>query len=459
MLRRFVFVVVIAACTACPPDRRSLAEPVVTAPGEPTGAPTSALIGPMGGTLSSADGRVTLDVPQGALAEPTTLTMQPITNTAPLGINGLAVRLGPSGQRFTKPSRLTMRPSKDQLGGSALDSLWVVTQTDGRWRPVLKRSIDASGTAITVALSSFSDWGTGRFIDLRLDTSSTVVEPRGTATVRVAGFQSSSEGEYLAPFGFISPENDDDYLAPLTVAEEDLAPLAEPFTNKVLDFEAKEWRLVGEGMLQPDGLGAVYTAPDRVPAQNPVTVSVEIVTVLEKRTEKLLLVKEIRIQKDGLWVEFDGQRYESSTEVPPVFAFDRRPSNSVLGIGYSSAAPWTFNLDLVRPRAGAFTVKGCGPNLVDDHAISFSPRRTFTYDQTYWERSNASGVCVLTETCTQAGVAVTLTDFGDTEGALIGGTFEGTVYEDELKNAQRLGQPCLTSKPYRIRGGFVGRLR
>jgi hypothetical protein len=57
-----------------------------------------------------------------------------------------------------------------------------------------------------------------------------------------------------------------------------------------------------------------------------------------------------------------------------------------------------------------------------------------------------------------APVTLRLADYDGSDGALISGAFEGTLYEDEDRNPRRLGQPCLTSRPVKVRGGFVGRL-
>ncbi len=459
MTTRWMFLLAALFVFACGvPQRRAPAGPIVTKPGEPVRTASSALVGPAGGTLASPDGTVTIEVPAGALAEPTMLTMQPITNTAPLGVSGAAVRLGPSGQRFAVPATLKLRLTADQLAGSDVEALWVLTQTkEGAWRARLRRTVDANARTISVRLMGFSDWAVGRFIDLRLDSSSTVVEPLGSVTLRATGFLPASEPgveDELAPLvGFSDGEGELAPLVPRSEPEDELAPLTS-FDEFLLSFSARAWQLSGEGSLQPDGLRAVYVAPASVPAQNPVTVSLELAFDRGGR-EKFLLLKPILIQQDGLWLELDGVRREA----PAQFVQVLRGSDRVPALSVSVSDGWQLSLDVDRPRAGTFALKRCGPDDVQGSALSVSPLRDFTYDTTYWERSAATGVCVvMAGSCGHQGVTLRLADYDGSDGALISGAFEGTLYEDEDRNPRRLGQPCLTSRPVKVRGGFVGRL-
>jgi hypothetical protein len=419
---------------------------------------SSALVGPGGGTLTSADGTVTLEVPAGALAEPTMLSMQPISNTAPLGVRGAAVRLSPSGQRFSVPATLKVALSDGQLAGGEVGALWVLTQTrEGAWRARLRRSIDPAAKTISVKLTGFSDWAVGRFVDLTLETSSTVVEPLGSVTVKATGFLPAADPEEddLAPI--VGLGEGDDLLAPIVPVgqpEDELAPISSA-DQWVRAMQAKQWQLSGEGTLAPDGLRAVYTAPAQVPAQNPVTVSLELAFSNPTNPQpKFLLVTPIRIQQDGVWLEFSGQRYEA----PAQFVQVLRGSDRVPALSVTASAAWSLTFDVDRPRQASFTLKRCGPDD-EGSSLSFSPMRDFTYDITYWERSNASGVCVvMAGSCMHSGVTLKLDDYAGTSGSVVSGTFEGTLYEDEDRNSRRLGQPCRTSRGFPVRGGFVGRL-
>ncbi len=135
-------------------------EPMVLPSGVPTGPQTSATVGPEGGTVESADGLLTLTFPKGALAQPTTIGIQPITNTAPGGIAG-AYRLTPSGTTFANPVQLTFAIDAADQQGAVAETITIGFQDDDHyWWAVpeadVQREFDA-GT-ISVSTTHFSDW-------------------------------------------------------------------------------------------------------------------------------------------------------------------------------------------------------------------------------------------------------------------------------------------------------------
>ena len=80
----------------------------------PVGNPISKGIGPAGGTISSADGRITLTVPKDAVSESVQFSIQPISNTAQDGI-GHAYRLEPGGRAFVAPLSISS-PTFESIG-------------------------------------------------------------------------------------------------------------------------------------------------------------------------------------------------------------------------------------------------------------------------------------------------------------------------------------------------------
>lgn len=136
------------------PDAETiLREP--TAVGAPSGPGTSRLLDERGGTVSSADGRLTVTVPPGALAAATELSVQPISNHAPRGV-GSAYRLSPEGTQFPNPVLLTFYLAE---GDGPLSALGVLSQREsGYWIPVEDVRRDEAARTLTVATSHFSDW-------------------------------------------------------------------------------------------------------------------------------------------------------------------------------------------------------------------------------------------------------------------------------------------------------------
>ena len=78
---------------------------LVTAVGSPIGTPSTASIGASGGTIQSTDGRLTVIIPAGALSSNVQISVQPISNQAPLSF-GNAYRLQPEGTTFAIPATL-----------------------------------------------------------------------------------------------------------------------------------------------------------------------------------------------------------------------------------------------------------------------------------------------------------------------------------------------------------------
>jgi hypothetical protein len=86
-------------------------------------------IGEVGGSVTSADGRLTVDIPAGALTESTMISIQPISSTLPMGI-GDAYRLSPEGQIFSLPATITFNYDDTALRGSSSQLLYIAYQDE-----------------------------------------------------------------------------------------------------------------------------------------------------------------------------------------------------------------------------------------------------------------------------------------------------------------------------------------
>lgn len=146
-----------AAPPPAPPAASSPA-PTPTPAGVPIGAAASATIGAAGGSLASGDGMVRLTIPAGALAAPTEVSIEPISNLAHGGI-GAAYRLRPEGQVFQQPVLVSFGYTDSDLAGTAAPALGIAYQ-DGRgfWRGLKNVVRDAAARTLTVSTTHFSDW-------------------------------------------------------------------------------------------------------------------------------------------------------------------------------------------------------------------------------------------------------------------------------------------------------------
>jgi hypothetical protein len=112
--------------------------PIITEFGETIGQAVEVTIGPDGGTINSSDGLLSVSIPQGALSGSTLISIQAITNQAPLGL-GNGYRLGPEGLSFENPLTLTFHYNEELLDSNPADFLWIVFQeSDGSWKAMLK---------------------------------------------------------------------------------------------------------------------------------------------------------------------------------------------------------------------------------------------------------------------------------------------------------------------------------
>jgi hypothetical protein len=130
--------------------------PMPTPVGTSNGAPVSGTIGAAGGSLTSSDGLFTVDVPPGALASDTLITIQPITNTAHGG-DGNAYRLTPDGLTFALPVDVTVDLTDSLLAGTDTSFVDIAVQRDsGIWVVEGTRTLDWNARTLTRTTTHFS---------------------------------------------------------------------------------------------------------------------------------------------------------------------------------------------------------------------------------------------------------------------------------------------------------------
>ena len=126
--------------------------------GTPEGDKVTKEIGPAGGSLASPDGRLTLTVPQNALTETLSFSIQPITNKFGGGI-GLAYRLEPSGKTFSTPFQVSVHYNDHDLEGTISEGLSLAYQDgQGAWHLQKSSRLDKEKKTLTVSTIHFSDW-------------------------------------------------------------------------------------------------------------------------------------------------------------------------------------------------------------------------------------------------------------------------------------------------------------
>lgn len=114
-----------------------------------------------GGTVTSADGKVSLTVPAGALTASTQITITPASvGTHPRLVPGSAYTFEPDGLQFAVPARLTIR--YDSVPPSLEDQkayLWLHRREGSDWVPMQGQPADTLNRSVSGTIDGFSQYG------------------------------------------------------------------------------------------------------------------------------------------------------------------------------------------------------------------------------------------------------------------------------------------------------------
>ncbi|MDL2719220.1 MAG: hypothetical protein PT977_15870, partial [Acidobacteriota bacterium] len=126
--------------------------PVMPLPAE---IPSSATIGPAGGTIRSVDGVLTLKVPAGALSAPVSIGLALAPNDAPGGV-GSGYDISPEGLAFAKPALLRFTYGPGGLDIPGIDGIAVAFPIGTSWGGLTGGRIDTSARTLTIGLPNTS---------------------------------------------------------------------------------------------------------------------------------------------------------------------------------------------------------------------------------------------------------------------------------------------------------------
>lgn len=232
--------------------------PEVKPKGQPNGDAVSVLLGPQGGVLWYDD-VVRLEIPPGAVDEPTIFSIQPITNTLHEASAQVAFRLAPEGISFNKPVSLSFIYPSDSEGDPTARSV-AFQRNDGVWCGVSTR-MDAAQRRLTIATTHFSDWVWFDMLSLRKEKESI----RAGETVNLKLLEQI--------LGALMPVNSIDSVP--------LAAMDDVGSSK--DISVSGWKIIaGPGTLEPKlntklvPGDAIYTAPQTVNEPTDVEIQVEV---------------------------------------------------------------------------------------------------------------------------------------------------------------------------------------
>lgn len=231
----------------------------VTPVGTPVDNPVGKVIGSSGGSLVSADGKLELNIPAGALVNNTNISIQPVTNETPGGI-GLSYHLMPDGIKFAKPVTLVYHYTDGEINGT-LPYLLCIAYQDSlfQWKADFKkRNVDTISKTVSLGISHFSIWSIGA--RLIITATSEELYENETSTLRTL-VQSPPEQA--------------------SVSDDDLPPL--PSTSLLPANIVSNWKVNGQlngnsqnGMITGGGSEVSYKAPSAIERERTVQVSAEV---------------------------------------------------------------------------------------------------------------------------------------------------------------------------------------
>lgn len=207
-------------------------------------------IGPEGGSLTSADGVLLLEVPTGALASATEISVQQVTRTLPGGV-GPSYRLLPESVKFSKPVKLTYAYHEHWLDSTAAEVLFMAYQDEGGiWKMIPRTQLNQAAKTLTVETGHFSDWTPYALFWLHAEKR----------ILRVG------ETTNLAIYATAKYYDMDMDKPEIVIARAEV--IKKP--GNIRNWSAPAGQLSAAGDI------AVYTAPGNIPVVNPVPVSVEV---------------------------------------------------------------------------------------------------------------------------------------------------------------------------------------
>jgi hypothetical protein len=119
-------------------------------------------IGPRGGVVTSADGRVTLEIPAGALDHEVVVSIGEV-DEGPDGALGTVYEIEPRFEQLRKPATITFDVAAPE-GAEALDladdmnDVVVVTEHATDWRSLADHQIDEDAETISASVLYFSSY-------------------------------------------------------------------------------------------------------------------------------------------------------------------------------------------------------------------------------------------------------------------------------------------------------------
>lgn len=120
-------------------------------------------VGPRGGVITSDDGRLSLEVPEGALEGEVEITIE-VLDDAPNGVIGTVYAIEPAGLAFAVPATLVYDVSAGEedrafdLAAAEMEDLAIVGEKAGRWAPLPDADVDVDDEFVFASVLYLSSY-------------------------------------------------------------------------------------------------------------------------------------------------------------------------------------------------------------------------------------------------------------------------------------------------------------
>ena len=233
--------------------------------GTPTGTPVSKNIGSSGGSLLSADGRIELVIPSGALSANTNITIQPVTNNCPGGL-GIAYDLLPNGTKFAVPATFIFHYGDADVNGTDPYLFFEAVQDSlQQWDADVYRDVDTIAKTVSFDLNHFS---------IRSMLPGIVLDADPDVAIQAIGNKIDYYPSEIGTLRLVKNVRDSQLQEPANGDEDALPTL--PTATPVTDNLVSGWAVDGgstDGSIAPAGSHAVYTSPSKIDKDRKITVS------------------------------------------------------------------------------------------------------------------------------------------------------------------------------------------
>jgi hypothetical protein len=274
--------------------------PHPTAAGAPTGTKTSKLIPKTGGAMTSADGKLEIIFPAGALSADDTITIQPISNNCPGG-KGLAYRLGPNGSKFNQPVTLKFHYADSVLKKTPANLMGVAFQdSTGIWYMLDNALNDTSQHIISAKTLHFTDFNW--LSEVSIEPASATVKAGGALILMATNIALQDEAPGIAGYAILDGHKTIWAVNGVTNGNSQYGTITAQTNSPNSNINIENF--------------AVYDAPNTVPANNnPVLVSAEFNQLFLAsnpdgtvvKVNKAIVYSHIRIVDGGYHVELSFQ--------------------------------------------------------------------------------------------------------------------------------------------------------